>query len=313
MPRASGRDIAEIFGFAPDDTSDTARRQWKSQDCPFVGGTCLKHSHQQANTSVIVYGTCSVLNRSTRSDAEEVIICPQRLYADGYENLKSCVYDATGDRSLVLLAEEYSKLRKEGRLPETCWVMLGKTSGREVKLNKKDGVSLSIDWVFAKLTSQELVEILPCEVQSIDITGNYRATWEAYAKEADTIPDSGHGMNWANVWKRLVPQLILKGKLAASSTMAKHGIYFVVPDRVFVQFEKVVGSVPTVGAAGVGVLSVMTYELGDPVPKGGIRDLRGVRTCRFAVDEFARAFGSGNQLPGGAELEAKVISILDAL
>ena len=61
MPRARGNDLCEIFGYAPDDTSDNARKQWKSQECPFVSGVCIKHSHPQ-DGKVIVYGTCSVTN-----------------------------------------------------------------------------------------------------------------------------------------------------------------------------------------------------------------------------------------------------------
>lgn len=95
MPRAKGNDLAEIFGYRPDDTSEEARKQWKSQRCPFVDMPCVKHSHPQ-DGEVIVYGTCSVVNRLRDGSKEEVIICPQRLYAEGYKTLRTCMYDATG-------------------------------------------------------------------------------------------------------------------------------------------------------------------------------------------------------------------------
>jgi hypothetical protein len=66
----------------------------------------------------------------------------------------------------------------------------------------------------ARMVAGKLKLIIPCEVQSADTTGNYRANWDAYSKELDSIPDSEHGMNWANIWKRLIPQLILKGSIA---------------------------------------------------------------------------------------------------
>jgi hypothetical protein len=78
----------------------------------------------------------------------------------------------------------------------------------------------------------ELNAVVPCEVQSIDTMGNYRAIWDAYAREAAHIPKSSPGMNWSNVWKRLIPQLILKGAIAASSSLCTCVFYFVVPDRV---------------------------------------------------------------------------------
>lgn len=91
MPRANGNDLAELFGYAPDDNSDAARKQWKSQKCPFTENTCIKHSHPQNDGSVVVYGTCSVLNKARRTGTpEEVIICPNRLYANNFTVLKQC-------------------------------------------------------------------------------------------------------------------------------------------------------------------------------------------------------------------------------
>jgi len=49
--RAAGKDLAEIFGYAPDDTTDAARKQWKSQNCPFTNSGCVKHGHAQAGAT----------------------------------------------------------------------------------------------------------------------------------------------------------------------------------------------------------------------------------------------------------------------
>ena len=80
MPRSVGKDIAEIFGHAPDDLTEPARSLWSSDACPFVGGTCTKTNHDKS----IVYGVCSVQN----NDGNEVIVCPKRLYANDYEVIK---------------------------------------------------------------------------------------------------------------------------------------------------------------------------------------------------------------------------------
>jgi hypothetical protein len=84
----------------------------------------------------------------------------------------------------------------------------------------------------------------------MDTTGNYHANWLAYSKERKIIPDSEHGMNWANVWKRLIPQLILKGSIAATSKLCKQGHYFVVPDQVYQRFERLIGDVPVGSTPG---------------------------------------------------------------
>jgi hypothetical protein len=117
MPRARGNDLCELFGYAPDDTSEQARRQWKSQNCPFVGNTCIKHSHPQEGR--VVYGSCSVVNR-TKNSIEEVIICPQRLYADGYECLRRVTWDALQAEPPLLMADEYSRLKRAKSLPENA-------------------------------------------------------------------------------------------------------------------------------------------------------------------------------------------------
>ncbi len=120
-------------------------------------------------------------------------------------------------------------------------------------------------------------------------------------------------MNWANVWKRLIPQLILKGAVASTSELCKSGIYFVVPERVYRQFENLVGEVQAVTRPGPGVLTIMTYELGPFVPFGAIRTLMQKRIVRMLSTDFATAFASGRQLPLGSQLDLKVQSILAAL
>jgi len=312
MPRATGNDLCEVFGFSPDDITDAARKQWKSQRCPFVGGGCIKHSHPQEGRAFIVYGTCSVTNK-TRGGVEEVIICPQRLYAGDYSVLRRCVDDATNKKLKIFTADEYSSMKKRGDLPAEYVVLFGHNSGGEIALSNPGVISLSLDWVAAHMVGGQLASIIPCEVQSIDITGNYRSAWMAYSAELASIPDSKHGMNWANVWKRMIPQLILKGAVASTSQMCKYGLYFIVPDRVYVQFEKIVGGVSTAASASDGVLNVMTYRLGDKVGSGKTRSLQHVRTIRMFSTEFAKSFASGTQLPLGTQLDQKVLSLLMTL
>ena len=314
MPRAPGNDLAEIFGYAPDDTSENARRQWKSQSCPFVGGTCIKHSHPQNDGEVVVYGTCSVKNRLRSGTVEEVIICPHRLYANSYESLRRCLEDAFSVSTIpIFLAEEYSNLKSSSSLPAEYAVLLGQNSGTEVTVQRRNVIRLKIDWVIAYIKNGEVDTIIPCEVQSIDITGNYRSTWEAYRYERESVPDSGHGMNWANVWKRLIPQLILKGAIASTSRLCKKGLFFIVPDRVYQQFEKLLGDMESVADAGPGILTIHTYGLGREVPSGQIRDLVLRRQIRVRMEEFAKAFGSGREMPDGSVLDKKVLEILERL
>ncbi|CAH1044724.1 hypothetical protein HPTD01_3202 [Halomonas sp. TD01] len=94
-----------------------------------------------------------------------------------------------------------------------------------------------MDWVLAKVKNGKLQQYVGVEVQSIDITGNYRDSWHTY-KNLNTsfsgdIPRSEHGLNWANVHKRLIPQLIRKGVVYSNSKLVPSGLYFIVPDIVY--------------------------------------------------------------------------------
>ncbi|MBO8589981.1 restriction endonuclease, partial [Staphylococcus aureus] len=58
----------------------------------------------------------------------------------------------------------------------------------------------------------------------------------------DNLPTSQHGLNWANVHKRLIPQIIRKGVVYSRSNYVKKGLYFILPEIVYNKFEDVIGA-----------------------------------------------------------------------
>ncbi|WP_171408730.1 NotI family restriction endonuclease [Pseudomonas aeruginosa] len=290
-------DIVEIFGYAPDDLSLAARNAWNSRHCVFVNAPCSKTNHDGSE----VYGTCSVT-----SLGRDCIICPNRLYAGNYQILADVALDAFGPGYQVYSYSDYTKLRQQG-VVETCIVALGQKPGKEVKLGRQ----LSMDWVLAKVRGRTLLEYVGVEVQSIDITGNYRENWAAYRDlpygPNAYIPASGHGMNWANVHKRLIPQLIRKGLIYSRSSHVASGLYFLLPEIVYERFERIIGDdIPLINEKSPDNLTVFTYGLGPEVPKGFVRSLVPVRRLRFSLEEFSSRFVAGENLPGGEELDAAV-------
>ena len=247
MVKRPDKDIVEIFGYAPDDFSSTCRSLWKLGACPFVAKPCTKTNHDKT----ITYGTCSVT-----SPSGDCIICPNRLYEKQYAVLRKVSKDVFGDELDFLTYEEYIPRRNE---QSKYIVALGQTSGKEIKL----GNSLSMDWVLAKISQGKLLEYVGIEVQSLDTTGNYRDNWYAYKNLADSnavIPRSGHGMNWANVHKRLIPQLIRKGLIYSRSKLVRSGLYFIVPEIVYQKFENIIGEdIPLVSEKAPDVITVHTY------------------------------------------------------
>ena len=289
-------DIVEIFGYAPNDTSTGCRSLWSLGACPFISHPCSKANHDKT----IVYGTCSVT--TTFGDC---IICPNRLYADNFETLKTVSTDAFGDVPFYTY-QEYIQHRDD---PAPCVVALGMHSGHEIKLQQ----SCSMDWVLAKIENSRLVEYTGIEVQSIDITNNYRDNWYAYKNISldAVIPRSEHGMNWANVHKRLIPQIIRKSLIYSRSQHVKSGLYFIVPDIVYKKFEDIIGAdIPLVNEKGPDVITVHTYALGEVVPEGEIRKIVPVRNIRFKMKEFSDRFVSGPNLPTAEELDAAIRSAL---
>lgn len=295
----SKRDLAEIFGYAPNDLTNTARSLWDIGACPFINKECIKTNHDQS----IIYGTCSVT-----SPYGDIIICPNRLYENNYNSIRKVSHDAFGEDIEFLLFEEYIKNRMS---LDDCVVALGQNSGKEIKLRR----SLSMDWILARVKERKLEEYVGIEVQSIDITGNYRDAWHGYKNlgsedDVSENPSSRHGLNWANVHKRLIPQIIRKGVIYSKSELVKHGIYFVVPEIVYRKFEEIIGSIPTLDQTQGDSVTVHTYELGEKVKPGEIRPLDRVRTVRFLLKDFSDRFISGPNLPAGVELDNAVKKVL---
>jgi hypothetical protein len=294
------RSLVEIFGYDPCDVTAEARTLWELGGCPFTKKACVKINHDQS----IIYGTCSVT-----SPYGDIIICPNRLYANGYKAIKNISKEVFGGDVPFYNFSEY--IDKRAKVDE-CVVALGKNSGREVKV----GGALSMDWILASIKKGSLDEIVGIEVQSIDITGNYRDAWHACKNltkktASAVIPSSQHGLNWANVHKRLIPQLIRKGLVFSRSKLCKSGLFFILPEIVYKKFEDVIGSdIPATDKAGRDTLTVLTYELGPKATQGKQRDLKQVRKMRFTLDEFSQRFISGPNLPSGTELDNAVRSIL---
>lgn len=285
---------------------------WKKQICPFVNTSCTKFNHDQT----VVYGVCSVVNRSSRSsEVGEVVVCPKRLYANDYESIKLVSKQAFGDIP-VFIGGSLDNLKAKAMEANESVVAFGQNSGNEVSANS--GGQLSMDWVLVKYTKKtgKLIaeSFVGVEVQSIDITGNYRENWEAYRSfrsgvSVKTIPDSRHGMNWANVHKRLIPQIIRKGNIYKNCKKCR-GFYFILPDLVYQKFEEVIGNIELQKRSSNETLCIMTYSLGQNVANGQTRSLKVDRSLCYNVKDIADSFASLVDKESVLQFENKVLSLL---
>ncbi len=148
--------------------------------------------------------------------------------------------------------------------------MFGKRWGGELRLPQKDGInSYFVDWILALLDAEgNLVEFVAIEVQTIDTTGNYRASRAALLTEERDIVQSSVGLNWENVNKRILPQLIYKGQVLQREELCRKGLFFVCPTPVYDRIMRRLG-----GADGLvryalqpASITFMAYDLDMFVP-----------------------------------------------
>lgn len=308
--RSTGRDIAELFGYGPDDLSDDAVRRFRERSCPFSGRTCSKTD----SSGDIVYGVCSVTEGATTGTDTDVVVCPERLYDDSYRLLREIAEVVWREEHQFIVGGSLENLRQRALAAPDSVVAFGQRSGGEVGT---PGGKLSMDWVLQRYAARDGTLVpsgfVGVEVQSIDITGNYRDCWSSYARykvgdPVHLIEKSGHGLNWANVHKRLLPQIIRKGNVY-KRTESCLGFFFLTPETVFRRFEGILGEVAEVAAPRKDVLSIVTVGLGAP-ETGQIRPLLTHRQIHHPIDDVALAFVTHLE-PGAPEaFENKVLDLL---
>ena len=169
--------IVEIFGFPPDNASAEAKKCRTRYWCPFLDIRCIKGGHQVP----IPLGTCSVV-----SPYGPVVTCPKRFYGDNYTLIHKVGATLLETQSNVVIVPE-----------------IGTTP------------SSTFDWIVVQHDGTgNVLNYHGIEVQSIDITGSVRPYFEAYMQGEDlSRVKHTYGINWANVFKRGMPQFLAKAAI----------------------------------------------------------------------------------------------------
>jgi hypothetical protein len=217
--------IAEFFGYRADDSSEIATISAIKQICPFTGSQCAKILSRDR----IASGVCAV--RQKTANSPDVICCPIRIYADNYKMLNVIAQKAfTRDLPLYSGRAAVVKAQKENG----AIAVFGHGWGGELRLPQRQGQgAYFVDWVLARLDRNgELVEFTAIEVQTIDTTGNYRDARQGLLSDRQIVPDTV-GLNWENVSKRIIPQLIYKGQVLQREDLCRSGLFFVCPKPVY--------------------------------------------------------------------------------
>lgn len=216
--------IAEFFGYRPEDKSEISLQTAAKRKCPFLERQCTKILSRDRE----IAGVCAIRQKT---DNSAIICCPNRLYAEKYKMLQTISYRAFGEKlNLYAGRSAVIKARKENG----AIAVFGHEWGGELRLPQRKGTgSYFVDWVLAKLDGDgELKEFTAIEVQTIDTTGNYRTAREALLNNREIVADTV-GLNWENVSKRIIPQLIYKGQVLQREDLCKAGLFFVCPQPVY--------------------------------------------------------------------------------
>lgn len=217
-------EIFELFGFRRSEESEVAKSTISRMDCPFVGGECRKHLSDGT-----ISGACSL----STNKYPATIICPYRLYGDDYKVLSDVSEFAFGPGLNLVPGREAVEVARARN--ESVIAVFGKEWGGEVRLPQKDSKrSYYVDWVLARISEDgNLLEFVAVEVQTIDTTGNYRASRAGLLDSPSRTVSSKAGFNWENVNKRIIPQLIYKGQLLQREERCRKGLFFVTPVAIF--------------------------------------------------------------------------------
>lgn len=298
--------IVELFGFDADDFSRKALDTRKAKHCPFVGATCRKQFNDGTKS-----GVCTVRQMSS---ADPIICCPLRLYADHHRilfDVAELVFSAHGRPVHVHGPDAAHKLLRSA----TNVIAFGKGMGKEIKLPKVGGKgNYFVDWILARIGDDgRLAEFVAVEVQSIDTTGTYRTEQRELMRGRSARETSAAGINWENVNKRILPQLIFKGHVLRREPLCKGGLFFVCPTPVYARIMDRLGGQLHEYPVQPGTITFCWYDLGTRVSPGHSRKLDFGGKFTTTIDQLANAFAAPTNLPPANSYESAIREALPKL
>lgn len=180
MPHNPEKIIGEILGRRAIKGANPAASDFH---CPYIQSRCPKRSTQLPQEP---YPVCTLWRRSDKEpdpNNDLIFVCPKRFYAVDF------------------LTE----------VIDHCWPG-NKPKNPMVAPEVKMAGFGNVDFVIADVQENgEIEQFLSVELQAIDITGSVFKAYEAIREGVDLEKRPTYGLNWDNVYKRYVTQLIRKG------------------------------------------------------------------------------------------------------
>ena len=176
MPCDPTEVLGEILGRPAAKGIDPAAHDYL---CPFLGTRCSKRSTSLGSEP---YPVCSI-RRNIAGQPNQICVCPKRFYSVDF------LTDVVGH----------------------CWPGDPPANPQVAREVKMTGFG-NVDFVIADIgQGGAITEFLSVELQAIDISGSVMPAYEALRAERDMDRRPTYGLNWSNVYKRYITQLIRKG------------------------------------------------------------------------------------------------------
>lgn len=299
--------IAEWYGYAATDTSENARRAADEHLCPFVPVACTKSG-----------GVCSV-----RPASDVITVCPKRLYGDGHRFLQAIAAETFAQFEPLIDEATQQPVLLPGDQVKAVAVADGRARvgvfghgwANEIQLPPamEGGARYSVDFTLVCVSDHgQLLGFVPIEVQTIDTTGSYRPSIEGLEAGRQQVP-STFGMNWENVNKRILPQLIVKGLMLQGERLCHNGIYFVTPEPVYDRIMRRLGGTRRLRQIPrqPGSITFVRYqqdkdaaEPGSPVP------MAVSQAVTVSTSDMSLAFITPENLPPAGSYEERILKKL---
>jgi len=148
--------------------------------CPFIDSQCTKRSQRMSGP----YPVCSVFHGSGPGQ-KLMSVCPKRFFQASFTS----------------------------KVIETCWPGTPPSNPVIVHEIKMENFG-NVDFVIADLdpTQTAVRQFISVELQAVDITGTVEPAYQAVINNEEVREKQfNYGINWANVRKRYITQLINKG------------------------------------------------------------------------------------------------------
>ena len=300
--------VVEFFGYRPLDP--TGQVLATTKECPFVQSACIKPNH----------GACSI----EQTTGGPIIICPNRLYDNRFAVLGDIAIQAFGPGVQLTPADEITRLKMTAALTGNEVAVFGKYWGSELSIPQPrtdegaDTGGFYIDYVLARLdTAGNMAEFTAVEIQTIDTTNSYREQSDAFFAGQPFVDRRGNdpgwsnaGLNWANVSKRILPQLIYKGYVLRRERRCGKGLFFVCPTAVLNKVRARLGTKMLEYPIAAGTITFQAYDLGPDLGQGQRRQLVKGETFTTTVEQVAYAFVSPVNLPPMGVYETAIAAAL---